>query len=319
MKDAVTEARTRIAPHIRHTECQRSASLSKAAGAEVYLKLENQQISGSFKLRGVMNKLLSLTPDRRSRHLVAASTGNHGAAFAHAVGELGLEGLLFLPSNAAASKLRAIEASGLPFELVGEDCVETEKHARDYAAANGCVWISPYNDPAIVAGQGTIGPELLEQLHEIDAVLVPVGGGGLASGIAAYLQDVAPTVEIIGCQPEASAVMFESVKAGEIVEMESLPTLSDATAGGIEEGSITFDLCRRFVDRYNLVSEGEIAAAIRFIHDHEDMVIEGGAALPVAVMLRRPPELEGKTVVLVITGSKIDEAVLREILESSSR
>jgi threonine dehydratase len=314
MKDVVVEARTRITPHIRLTECRYSEALSNAAGAEVWLKLENQQISGSFKLRGVMNKVLSLTPQEQSQRLVAASTGNHGAAFAHAVGELGLDGLLFLPSNAAKTKLHAIEVSGLPFELVGDDCVETENHARHYAKAHGCVWISPYNDPAVVAGQGTIGPELLEQVHEIDAVLVPVGGGGLASGIAAYLEDVAPTVEIIGCQPKASAVMYESVKAGEIVEMESLPTLSDATAGGIEEGSITFELCRRFVDRYELVSEDEIASAIRCVHEHEDMVIEGGASLPVAVMLRRPEELRGRRVVLVITGSKIDQAVLEGIL-----
>jgi len=314
MKDAVVEARTRIAPHIRHTECLRSASLSEAAGAEVWLKLENHQLSGSFKLRGVMNRLLSLAPDEKGKRLVAASTGNHGAAFAYAVAELRLEGLLFLPTNAAATKLAAIKASGLPFELVGDDCVETENHARNYAAAHGCVWISPYNDPAVVAGQGTIGPELIEQLEAIDTVLVPVGGGGLASGIAAYLKGVGPTIEIVGCEPEASAVMFESVKAGEIVEIPSLPTLSDATAGGIEEGSVTFDLCRRFVDRYELVSEDKIAAAIRFVHDNEDMVIEGGAALPVAVVLRRPPELEGKKVVLVITGSKIDEVVLRGIL-----
>ena len=314
MKDAVVEARTRIAPHIRHTECRRSASLSDTAGAEVWLKLENHQLSGSFKLRGVMNKILSLTSNERNQRLVAASTGNHGAAFAHAVGELGLEGLLFLPTNAAATKLAAIDASGLPHELVGEDCVETENYAREFAETHGCVWISPYNDPAIVAGQGTIALELVEQVDEIDAVMVPVGGGGLASGIAAYLKGVEPTIEIIGCEPEASAVMCESVKAGKIVEMESLPTLSDATAGGIEEGSITYDLCRRFVDRYELVSEDAIAAAIRFIHDNEAMVIEGGAALPAAVMLRRPPELEGKRVVLVITGSKIDEAVLRGIL-----
>ena len=315
MREAVVEARTRITPHIRHTECRRSASLSEAAGAEVWLKLENHQLSGSFKLRGVMNKVLSLSSHKLSQRLVAASTGNHGAAFAHAVAKLSLDGLLFLPRTAAANKLRTIEASSLPFELVGDDCVETENYARDYAQSHGCVWISPYNDPAIIAGQGTIATELIEQVEAIDAVLIPVGGGGLASGIAAYLKSVEPTIETIGCQPKASAVMYESVKAGKIVEMKNLPTLSDATAGGIEEGSITFDLCRRYIDRYELVSEDEIASAIRFIHSHEDMVIEGGAALPVAVMLRRPPELEGKNVVLVITGSKIDEVVLDGILD----
>jgi threonine dehydratase len=280
----------------------------------VWLKLENTQLSGSFKLRGVMNRLLTLAPDEKGKRLVAASTGNHGAAFAHGVTRLGLEGLLFLPRNTVAKKLEAIKASGIPYELVGDDCVETENHAHAHAEANGLVWVSPYNDPAIVAGQGTIGLELREQVADLDAVLIPVGGGGLAGGIAAFTKAVAPSTRIIGCEPTASAVMHESVKAGRIVEMESLPTLSDATAGGIEEGSITFDLCRKYVDSYDLLDEDEIAAAIRFLHDEEELTVEGGAALPVAVMLRRPEALRGRTVALVITGSKIDEAVLDAIL-----
>ena len=314
MNDQVNEARNRIENHIRLTDCRRSAALSEAARADVWLKLENTQLSGSFKLRGVMNKLLSLSVADRSRQLVAASTGNHGAAFAHGVTELGLEGLLFLPTKASAKKLAAIEASGIPFELVGDDCVETENHAHEFAVKNGCTWVSPYNDPAIVAGQGTIGAEIIEQIDGVDAVLIPVGGGGLAGGIAGFLKAVDPSIEIIGCEPEASAVMAESVAAGEIVEMESLPTLSDATAGGIEEGSITFDLCRDHVDRWERVDEDEIANAIRFLVENEEMVVEGGAALGVAVMLRRPENLAGKNVALVITGSKIDDAVLAEVL-----
>jgi len=314
MNDQVNEARNRIENHIRLTDCRRSAALSETARADVWLKLENTQLSGSFKLRGVMNKLLSLSVDDRSRQLVTASTGNHGAAFAHGVTELGLEGLLFLPTKASAKKLAAIEASGIPFELVGDDCVETENHAHEFSVKNGCTWVSPYNDPAIVAGQGTIGAEIIEQVDGLEAVLIPVGGGGLAGGIAAFLKAVDPSIEVIGCEPEASAVMAESVAAGEIVEMESLPTLSDATAGGIEEGSITFDLCRDHVDRWERVDEDEIANAIRFLVENEEMVVEGGAALGVAVMLRRPENLAGKNVALVITGSKIDDAVLAEIL-----
>lgn len=314
MINTVLKAHARIAPHIRLTECRHSPALSQTAGAEIFLKLENRQLSGSFKLRGVMNRLLTLAPDEKGKRLIAASTGNHGAAFAHGVTQLGLDGLLFLPRNAAATKLEAIDASGIPYELVGDDCVETENHAHAYAKSNGDVWVSPYNDPAIVAGQGTIGPELMEQVNGMGAVLIPVGGGGLASGIAGYLKGIDPAIETVGCEPTASAVMHESVKAGEIVEMESLPTLSDATAGGIEKGSITFDLCRRYVDRYELVSEDEIAAAIRFLNDKEEMIVEGGAALPVAVMLRRPEALRGKRVVLIITGSKIDEAVLEKVL-----
>jgi threonine dehydratase len=314
MKRTVDEARARIGPYIRLTEAPHSAALTSVSGARVRLKLENRQISGSFKLRGVMNKLLSMTAGERGRRLVAASTGNHGAAFAHGVTTLGLDGLLFLPTNAAVAKLESIEAARIPYELVGDDCVITETHARAFAEANGHVWISPYNDPAIVAGQGTIGPELVEQVQDLDAVLVPVGGGGLAGGIASYLKAVRPAVEIIGCEPRASAVMAESVAAGEIVDIPSLPTLSDATAGGIEAGAITFGLCRDHVDRWERISEDEIAAAIRFLHEHENMVVEGGAALSVAVMLRRPEYLLDKTVALVITGSKIDTEILQAVL-----
>ena len=314
MRGAVLDAHALIAPHIRLTECRYSEALSEAAGAEVRLKLENTQISGSFKLRGVMNRLLTLAPGERGKRLVAASTGNHGAAFAHGVTQLGLEGLLFLPRTVTAKKLEAIKASGIHYELVGDDCVETENHAHTLAVANSDVWVSPYNDPAVVAGQGTIAPELVEQVERIDAVLIPVGGGGLAAGIAGFLKETDPGIVTIGCEPAASAVMSESVKAGCIVELPNLPTLSDATAGGIEEGSITFDLCRQTVDRFELVAEDEIAAAIRFLHEHEDMTVEGGAALPVAVMLRRPEALRGKTVALVITGSKIDAAVLERVL-----
>jgi threonine dehydratase len=314
MKNAVLEAHARIAPHIRLTECRYSPALSRAAGAEVFLKLENHQLSGSFKLRGVMNRLLTLAPDEKGKRLIAASTGNHGAAFAHGVTQLGLEGLLFLPKTVTEKKLEAIAASGIPYELVGDDCVFTENHAHAYAVAYGDVWVSPYNDPAVVAGQGTIGPELREQVDGMGAVLIPVGGGGLAAGIAGFLKQTDPEIATIGCEPAASPVMSASIAAGEIIELPNLPTLSDATAGGIEEGSITFDLCRRYVDRYELVSEDEIAAAIRFLHNEEDLTVEGGAALAVAVMLRRPPELEGKRVALVITGSKIDPAVLQRIL-----
>jgi threonine dehydratase len=311
---AVEEARERIRPYVVRTPCRRSSELSRAVGAEVFLKLENLQLSGSFKLRGVINKILQLTGDEASKPLVAASTGNHGAAFAHAVSELGLEGRLFLPTGAAAAKLRAIESYGVPYELVGDDCIQTEIYARRFAEDHGCVLVPPYNDPAVVAGQGTVAVELLDELDGFDVVLAPVGGGGLISGIASYLASAAPEVEVIGCQPEASAVMYHSVQAGEIVAEESRPTLAGATAGGIEEGSITFDLCRRHVDRFVLVSENEIADAIRLVHDSGGMVIEGGAALPVAAVLKDRRALTGRRVVLIITGSRIDDDVLQRIL-----
>ena len=313
--DSIRQAHRRIAKMIQRSPCRRCHSLSEMTGGEVYLKLENLQHSGSFKLRGVLNRLLSLSRAQKASELVAASTGNHGAAFSHALIELGLKGKLFLPTNAAAAKLDAIEASGVPFELYGDDCVETESHAHEYAQRRGGTWVSPYNDPDVVAGQGTVAIEILEQVEAAETILAPVGGGGLAGGIGAYVKAISPRVRVVGCQPSNSPVMFESVKAGRIVEYDSLPTLSDATAGGIEPGSITFELCRRHVDEYILLTEHDIAGAIRHMVEAEEMVVEGGAALPVAAILKEPARFAKCTVVLVITGSKIDEAVLQEVLE----
>jgi threonine dehydratase len=301
-------------PFAVRTPCRLSPELSRAVDTEVFIQLENLQLSGSFKLRGVVNKIRSLAPDQSNRPLIAASTGNHGAAFAHALSELGLEGRLFLPRGAAAAKLRAVSSYGVPYELVGDDCVETEIQAREFARDHGGVLVPPYNDPDVVAGQGTIAVELLDEPGGFDVVLAPVGGGGLIAGIASYLASAAPEVDVIGCQPEASAVMYHSVQAGEIVAEESRPTLADATAGGIEQGSITFELCRRHVADFVLLSEDEIADAIRLVHESEAMVIEGGAALAVAAAVKHRHTLAGRRVVLIISGSRIDDDVLRGIL-----
>ena len=310
MKDAIQAARARIAPHVLRTPCRESAALGEAVDGTVFLKLENQQTTGSFKLRGVTNKILSLSEADAGRLLVTASTGNHAAAFAHVVAEFGLQGKLFMPKTSAPVKIEKIRGTGIPFELVGEDCIEAEVHAHDFARDNDFVWISPYNDLEVVHGQGTIAVELVEQLETIDVVLAPVGGGGLISGIAGYLKAVAPSIEVIGCQPVNSCVMYESVEAGEIVDIESLPTVSDGTAGGIEKGSVTFDLCRRLVDDFILLEEAEIIAAMRFLHDKEGLSIEGAAALPVAAVLKDSARFAGRRTALIVSGGRVDEKTL---------
>ena len=310
MKDAIQAARARIAPYVLRTPCRETAALGEMIGGKVFLKLENLQITGSFKLRGVTNKILSLSESDRDRLLVTASTGNHAAAFAHAVAEFGLRGKLFMPRSAAPVKVAAMGATGIPFELVGEDCVEAEVHAHEFARANGFVWISPYNDPEVVHGQGTIAVELLEQLETFDTLLAPVGGGGLISGIAGYLKAVDPSIEVIGCQPVNSCVMYESIKAGEIVDIESLLTVSDGTAGGIEPGSITFDICRRLVDDFILLEEAEIIAAMRFLRDEEGLSIEGAAALPVAAVLKDRARFASRRTALIVSGGRVDETTL---------
>lgn len=312
----VREGERRIRRYIRETPLEHSHFLSKLGGAEVYLKLENVQVTGSFKIRGVFNKLLSLDPSDRRKEFVTASTGNHGVAFAHAITILNLKGTVFLPENASPAKIRDVQQYKVNVRFYGKDSVETEGFARKFAEEKGFEYISPYNDPKIVGGQGTIGIELERQLSDLDFLFVPVGGGGLISGIAGYLKEVAPHVVVIGVQPENSAVMYHSIKAGRILKMESKPTLSDGTAGGIEEDSITFELCRKYVDDFIIVSEDEIVRSLLLILERHHLLIEGAAALPVAAYLRDPSRFKGGKVVLILSGSRIDLSTLRRILNS---
>ena len=312
-KESCEAAHRRIAPHIVQTPLELSPELSRQLGAEVFLKLENLQASGSFKLRGVLNKILSLPASDLERPLVAASTGNHGAAFAHALEIFGLTGRLFSPRTISSVKLAWLRRSGIPLELVGEDCLEAELAARTHATHQQGVLIAPYNDRDIVVGQATIGVELVRDVAALDVVLVPVGGGGLISGIGAYLKAVAPRTVVIGCQPANSAVMHHSLQAGRIVEEESLPTLADGTAGGIETGSITFDLCRKVVDEFVLLSEEEIATAMVFVRRYHGVDIEGAAALSVAAACKLRERFRCQRVALIISGGRVDPSLIDKL------
>jgi threonine dehydratase len=236
----VLNAEQRIRPYIRETILEHSLSLSRPGGPDVYCKLENLQHTGSFKARGAMNKLLSLPEPVLAQGIVTASTGNHGAAVAWSAGTLGAQGLVFVPHGSSPTKIAAVERLGAEVCFHGHDCAEAEAFARQYAAEQGLAYVSPYNDPQVVGGQGTIGVELLRQIDSIDTVYVSLGGGGLISGVAGYLKSVRPGIRIVGCSPENSQVMIQSVAAGRILDLPSLPTLSDGTAGGIEPGAITF-------------------------------------------------------------------------------
>ena len=317
LKDMYQDIRnsySKIKSHIAKTPLVFAPKLSQLINGRVYLKLENQQKSGSFKLRGVMNKMLSLPPSAFQKKFVAVSTGNHAAAFAYAAKQFKIDGEIFLPETVTSSKLKALQSYGLPLKLYGSNSLETEIHASAYAREHDYVLIHPYNDPEIVKGQGTIALELCEQLEDFDTVLVPVGGGGLISGVSAYLQEAKPEVKVVGCQPLHSPEMYESIKAGKIIEMENQPTLSDATAGGIEPGAITFDICRQYVDDFDLLNEADIRKAILFLLEHHHLLIEGGAALSVATLLKKPTAFTGKTVIGVLTGKKLSMAKLKEIM-----
>ena len=304
----------RIGPYIRETPLEPSPFLSRETGADVHLKLECVQVTGSFKARGALNKLLSLDAAERARGVVAASTGNHGLAVAHALALLGIAGEIFLPASVSPAKLEGLRARGARVRLVDEDPGVVETVARQDADRTGRIYVSPYNDPQVIGGQGTVGVELLRQLEELDAVLVPVGGGGLVGGIGAWLKERAPSVRIVGCQPAACPILVESMKAGRLLELPSAPSLSDATVGLIEAGAITFPLCRACVDDWLVVDEPAIRAALRLVLERQSVLIEGAAALPVAALIAARDRWRGARIALVLSGSHIALPTLADVL-----
>ena len=312
-QQAALEADQRVRPLVRETPLEFSSLLS-TEDHRVFLKLENFQQTGSFKIRGATNKLLSLSREETARGVVAASSGNHGAATAWAAGQLGLRAVIYVPEDASPAKIEAIRGHGAEIRIEGEDCVLTEGLARDFAAAEGMAYVSPYNDERVVEGQATLGVELGRQLDTIDHVFIALGGGGLSSGVAAYLKSVHPEVNFVACSAENAAVMHHSVAAGEILDLPSYPTLSDGTAGGVEEGSITFDLCSRLLDDFVLVDEEEIAEAMRLLIGRHHMLVEGAAGAAVAAFHKMSSTLAPGNVVIVICGANIALSKLQEVL-----
>ena len=258
----IRQAHERRANNVLTTPLQHSPALSAQYGLDLYLKCEHIQTTGSFKFRGASNKLRLVKEDGSKGSVIAASSGNHGQAVALAARDAGIEARIFVPAAASPAKMAAIQAYGARLELVEGDSLAAEKHARSVAEQEGKTFVSPYNDFEVIAGQGTIGVELLEQLADFDAVFVSVGGGGLISGIGAAIKSERPNAELVGCWPENSPAMHECLKRGEIVDVAEESTLSDGTAGGIEPGTVTFELCRQYVDRRVLVSEAAIARQI---------------------------------------------------------
>jgi threonine dehydratase len=309
----VKHAAQRIAAHIVRTPLRHSAAFSGRMGADIWFKLENRQTTGSFKLRGATNRLLTLTDEQRARGCVAASSGNHGAAVACAMRRLGVAGKIFVPQHTSPLKVEKMMGFGATVEFFGEDGLDTEEHARAYAEQRGMEFLSPYNDGEVVAGQGTCGLEVIEDLPDVDIVFIAVGGGGLIGGVGAALKEHNPDIRVVGCQPTASPVMMRSIEAGKIVDMVSETTLSDGTAGGIEPAAITFALNQAVVDGWVEVSEQQIADAMRLYMDSEDDVIEGAAGVAIAGMLALAPDLAGKKIVVIICGGNVSEDVLASV------
>lgn len=309
----VEEAHGRIKEHILKTPLIKSFALSDLINGSVYLKLENEQYTGSFKARGSLNKLMAIGDT--DQEVITASTGNHGLGFARAVGLTGLKGTVFLPHSAAKTKVKKIGRHPVKIARHGDDPLTTELHAKNYAQENDAIWVSPYNDYQVIAGQGTIGKEILDQLDHVDDILVTMGGGGLISGIGAYIKTHSPDTSIIGCEPRHSPEMTLSLRAGMIVDdPDAKDTLSDGSAGGIEPGAITFPICQKVVDHCVLVEEEEIATGIKMMITEHGKIIEGSAAVTIASLLKEKKRYEHRTVVLVICGGNIDINILKQLL-----
>jgi threonine dehydratase len=311
---AAEQAAGRVAGLVRKTPLQYSPQFSDDLGAEIYFKLENLQHTGSFKLRGAANRLMTMTASERDNGCVAASSGNHGAAVAYAMQKLNTRGVIFVPQQTSSTKVAAIRSYGGTVEYFGTDGLDTEQHARQFAEANGMAYLSPYNDEQVIAGQGTCGIEIRQQLPAVDDIFVAVGGGGLISGVASVLKASNPDIMAYGCQPEASAVMARSLAAGEILDLPSTPTLSDGTAGGIEADSATFPLCRELVDEFAVVNEDEIAECMRLFIDRQQQLLEGAAGVAIAGMMRHREAITGRKVVVVICGGNISRNTLRKVI-----
>lgn len=314
----VDAAEARIGSRLLRTPLEYSSYFSGCTGANVFFKLEQLQVSGSFKARGAMNKIASLPENERNRGIVAASTGNHGAAVTHAANSYGVRSLIFMPENASSVKIEAIRRLGAEVRFHSNDSGQTEIFARDYADNNGLPFVSPYNDPAIIGGQGTIGKELLEQIGQIDELFLSVGGGGLLCGTAGYLKGRGEAVRVCACSPKNDHAMYASIQAGRIVTFEADETIADGCAGGMEDNAITFPLVSRLVDEWHLPSEEDTKAAMRLYIENDNRLLEGSPGLAIASLLeaskRDPERFKNKNVVIVICGSRISLTTLKTLL-----
>ena len=310
----IVDARTTISTYVARTPLQYSRYFSEATGGRVYLKLENLQVTNSFKIRGAINKMLHLTEQEKIRGIVTASAGNHALAVAIGAEKLNLRVKIVVPTTTPTIKLSKIRQHNVEPVLHGVMYDEAEKYAIALAKQEGLTYISPYNDRYVIAGHGTIGLEILEDLPTVSTILVPVGGGGLISGIALAVKRSRPDVRIIGVQSEASPVMYESLKAGKLVETQLRESIADGLYGGVEEGSMTFDMVRNYVDDLWLVKEKTIRKAIYVLWKEERQVVEGAGAVTVAAFLDHVNGYSGQTVAAVVSGGNIDEQLFLEVV-----
>jgi threonine dehydratase len=303
--------------HAWRTPLVPSAALSKQAGCHVHLKMECWQHTGSFKVRGALSKLSSLSPDEWAKGVVTASAGNHGLGVAYASQVLGLPAVtIFVPEGAPQAKVERLQAFNCKIQHAGADYDEAHAIAEVHTKAQGATYVSAYDDPLVVAAQGTVGLEVMEALPRVDVLLVPVGGGGLIAGTAIAAKAINPDVRILGVQPEASPSAYLSLRDGRAHETYPAgPTICDGLAGGF--GRVPFELAGDLIDRVLVVPETDVRRSVAWLVRHEQLVAEGSGAIAIAPLLNGQLDAEGQRVVAVLTGRNIDASLLLEILEQT--
>jgi threonine dehydratase len=310
----VLAARQIVSSHVWHTPLVCSAGLTRRAGSDVYLKLECWQHTGSFKVRGALARLAALAPEEWTKGFVTASAGNHGLGVAYASQVLGLPGAtIVVPESAPAAKIERLATFDCRVRREGADYDAAHALAQDLAREQGALYVSAYDDPVVIAGQGTVGLEVMEDLPDAGLLLVPVGGGGLIAGIATAARAVNPNVRIVGVQPKASPAAYLSLRDGHAYETYPAgPTICDGLAGGF--GRVPFELAGSLIDDVVVVPETAVRQAVAWLADHEQLIVEGSGAIAIAPLLTGQVRAGGRRVVAVLTGRNLDTGLLQEIL-----
>ena len=311
--DEFNNAHKSISPFINYTPLIHSLALSK--NLEVYLKLECLQVTGSFKLRGATNKLLSLTNEQKNKGVIAVSTGNHGKGVAHAAKQIGIKSTIFMSSMVPEHRKKAIESLGAKVEIIGNNSDEADLYAREFAKKNNITLVHPFDDLDVIAGQGTVGLEMLEAMPDIDSVIIPTSGGGLIGGIALAIKLQKPNVKIIATSMKRGPSMYESLKAGKPVDVKEEETLADCLGGSIGlENQYTFGICKDVIDDFILIDEPKIAEGIKFNFEKHKLVTEGAAATSIMAVKDQLSSHFGKNTICLLCGGNIDSELFGKII-----
>ncbi|HBI63984.1 MAG TPA: threonine ammonia-lyase [Clostridiales bacterium] len=309
----IDEAAQRLQPVVHYIPLASSTTFSGMTGAEVYLKCENQQKTGSFKVRGAYNKIMKLYERGGLTSVIASSAGNHAQGVAFAAHSIGIPATICMPRSTPIAKVSATKGYGANVVLSGSCYDDAYAKAMEIVEETGATFIHPFDDPMVIAGQGTIGLEIMDEMPDTDTIVVPVGGGGLAAGVAAAVKMLHPSVRVIGVQAAGAAGMKASLEAGHVVSLPSAKTIADGIAVK-QPGELTFELCRKYLDEVVTVDDDEIAQAILFLMEKGKMVAEGAGAAPVAAIMNRKLDCRGK-IAAVISGGNIDVTMISRIIE----